>query len=192
MQEYLSVATQKLREVINAKNLPFGTTQPGRDWCVKALHPAEPLTTLDGIPDPSSAAVVVQNYSQSVTVLNPEPGSSGNWDVELFFFPHPYVLGAVHVLSGTGVSSWSTILNNQILGSSVETKKNSFIATTERYRLAYLGVTGYHNASAISNNGLVAAAQYMCTPAYVSTTKTNGFDLVRLVEYWPDAPRTFE
>lgn len=57
--------------------------------------------------------------------------------------------------------------------------------------MAYLGVTGYHNASAVSNNGLVAVAQYMETPAYISQTGLAGY-VTRQWEWWPDGPRTFE
>lgn len=83
------------------------------------------------------------------------------------------------------------MLNQQLAGALVTDKSLAFQGVCERYRLAYLGVTGYHNASAVSNNGLVAVAQYMETPAYLGLTGLPGY-VTRQWEWWPDGPRTFE
>jgi hypothetical protein len=201
-----------MKELIMSKSLPFGDTPSGRDWCIKALHPADPLTTLDGIPDEDSYPVVMQNYAQSFNVPNPLAGSNiGNWDVDVFFYPHPYLLGAVRVTDATAAVTWYPLLNNQITGATAQDKQSTLRATVERYRLAYMGITGYLNAPATSNSGLCAAAQYMQTPAYSSVmwgaaaTVTKGKErcgadpdaptpvgFVRQAEHWMDAPRTFE
>lgn len=170
----------------------MGSTPSGQAWCLKALHPAEPLVTSDGIPDQTSMSTVVQNYAQSYTVINPQIGIlNGNWDFDLFIYPHPYIFGAVRITDAGGVVSWQTILNSQVNGATAAQKAATFTQLVQRYRLAYLGCTGYLNAAAMVNNGLIAVAQYMDTPAYVSgTTGTGVFD--RLHEMWPTKHRTFE
>jgi len=184
-------ADNKLKELIMARGLALGETESGRQWCVKALHPAEPLVTLAGIPDEDSYPVVFQNYAQSVTLLNPLPGNEGNWDADVFFFPHPYIIGAVRTTSATGVVTWSTLLNEQIAGATFVVKKQTFLGLVQRYRIAYMGITGYHDASAVSNNGLIAAAQYMDTSKMFNVTGYATSSWFRPCEGWPDPPRTF-
>lgn len=111
-----------MKELILSKNLPFGDTQAGRDWCIKALHPADPMTTLDGIPDEDSYPVVVQNYAQTFNVPNPLPSNEGNWSADVYFFPHPYILGAVHTVDGANGEAWYSLLNSQIAGTTAVDK----------------------------------------------------------------------
>lgn len=195
---------QKLRQVIDARGLPLGRTDTGKAWCIKALHPADPLCDLTGIPDLSSHQTLVQNYAQSYTLLNPLPANPGNWDADLFIFPHPYLLGAVKTTDAAGTVAWSPILNNQITGVTVEDKCITLQGMCQRYRLAYLGVTGYLNCSATSNNGLLACAQYMQTPVMETAYITDKLSVApvaqsvsynmrsRLLEGWNDEARSFE
>lgn len=187
-----STSDNKLKDLILARQIPLGTTESGKAWCLKALHPAEPLVTADGIPDEDSYPVVFQNYAQSVTLNNPTPAVSGNWDADVYFFPHPYIVGSVHTTDSAGAESWSTILNSQISGTTMAEKKAAFLAIAQRYRIAYMGITGYHDAAAISNNGLLASAQYMdCSKEYTWNGYASAQSYSRPVEGWPDAPRTF-
>lgn len=190
----------KMKELIASKGLPLGTTESGRAWCLKALHPADSVSVVDGIPDEDSYPVVVQLYNQQYTVLNPEPTSAGNWDVDVWLFAHPYIFAAVRTVSATGVTAWSTVLNNALAGTTVHDKRAALSAICERYRLSHLGVTAYLDSSAVSNNGMVACAQYMETPSYVSmvspalaTAAVSGMAdyASRLIETWVDPPRTY-
>lgn len=198
-----------MREIIAAKQLPLGDTQAGKDWCLKALHPADPLTTLDGIPDEDSHCVVVQNFTQNITLTNPEPDSAGNWDADIFFYPHPYLIGAIRTVSAGGATTWSSLTNSQIAGTTAAQKSATFTGMCERYRLAYMGITGYHNASAIENNGMVTVAQYQETPmtATIETLEVptqlkakqavgiqavGASILARPVETWHSGPRTYD
>jgi len=90
--------------------------------------------------------------------MNPNPTVSGNWDADVFFYPHPYLLGAVRTVDASETVSISPILNPQIAGNTTSAKSITFTGLVERYRLAYMSVTAYHNASAVANNGLLSAA----------------------------------
>jgi len=133
---------------------------------------------------------------QSVNVMNPQPTLTGNWSADLFFFAHPYIFGSIRTVDANGIVAWSPILNRQIDGATWQQKRQMFGALVERYRLSYLGVTAYHDASAVENNGLLACGQFMETLSCVSWSGAIGSTpqpaLNRLVEVWPDAPRTFE
>lgn len=189
-----------MRELINSKNLPFGETETGREWCIKALHPADPITTANGIPDASSCPSVFQNYQMSYNLQNPNPTAIGNWDADVFFYPHPYLIGAVRTVDASNSVQICGITNPQIDGATASAKANTFTQLVERYRLAYMSVTAYHNASAVANNGLLAAAQYMATPNIVTNvpaSASNSRDAPSWrysaeVETWPDPLRTFE
>lgn len=66
----------------------------------------------------------------------------------------------------------------------------------ERYRISYLGITGYHDASALANNGVLSCAQFMETPQTMSWSTARpdlGTEhVIRPIEHWPDGPRTTE
>lgn len=212
----ITATTQKMKELILSKNLPFGDTQAGRDWCIKALHPADPLTTLDGIPDECSSSVVNQSYSQTFTVVNPLPNNAGDWHCDVFFYPHPVICGAVHVIDAVGTSTWYPMYNSQIPGATISAKMSYVRETSERYRLSYLGVTGYLNAPATQNSGLCTAAQYMETPLLTGITWSTASQvlapnppirnphsvpvtdapvptgMIKLGEGWYETERTFE
>lgn len=179
-----------------AKSVAMGTTDTGKLWCLKALTPADTGVPFSGIPDEDSFPVVFQNFQQTHVLTNPLPANPGNWDADVFFYPHPYLIGAIKVTDATGVVSWSTILNNEIVGATLTDKRVTFVAQTEKYRLGYMGITGYHDAAALSNNGIISCAQYMDTPSYASfvtsglTTSSANY-VVRQLETWQDTPRTF-
>lgn len=175
-----------------SKALAFGDTPTGQAWCLKALHPSDAVVTSSGIPDLTSVPSVVQNFSQTYNLMNPLAGQNdGNWDADVFFYPHPVFLGAVRTVDAAGTVAWSPILNAQINGATAAEKCATFATLCERYRLTYLGVTGYQNSSALSNQGLCAVAQYMDTPGYVSLPSTVPGMLGWLHEVWVTGPRTF-
>lgn len=131
--------------------------------------------------------------------MNPNPTVPGNWDADVFFYPHPYLIGAVRTVDAGGEIVNSGILNSQVAGADHVAKANTFTSMVERYRLGYMSVTGYHNASAVANNGLLAAAQYMATPNIVTAAVVSAvpgtvgyIGAQPQCELWPDNLRTFE
>lgn len=164
---------------------------------MKALHPADPLTTPNGIPDLCSIPSVFQNFSSSYTIVNPLPSNTGNWDFDVFFYAHPVFLGAVRTVDALGAVTWSAILNPHLTGTTTSEKRDFVFNQWEKYRIAYLGITGYHDAAALSNNGLIASAQYPQTPEYTTyfedlETSVPYYYLTRRAELWPQTLKTFE
>lgn len=78
----------------------------------------------------------------------------------MFYFAHPYLIGSLRTEDANGTVMWSPIVNPHIPGATWQDKLSYVFTEWERYRLGYLGVTGYHDAAALSNNGLIAVSQY--------------------------------
>jgi hypothetical protein len=183
----------KLKDYIIQKNVVLGNTDDGKAWALKALHPADPLTEVRGIPDESAVPSVFQNFQSTYTLSNPSLSTVGNWEFDLFLLPSPVVMGAIRTRDSTGAYLWSTIVNPQIgvAGDPWYTRQAVFSDTVERYRLAYCGVTGHLDAAAVTNQGSVAAAQYSQMP--VSMTLEGGApQVIRPVECWNELPKTWD
>jgi hypothetical protein len=143
---------------------------------------------LDGIPDEDSSATVFQAYAGSYQI-NAPAGAVGAWNFDVYFFPHPYMLGAVYSYdTASAHTAWTPIVNLQI-GSAPGTAYTAFNSLCEQYRMAYYGVTGYHDSSATANQGICAVTQYSATPATL-TLSWDAATTINLCEGWVDQTRT--
>lgn len=169
---------------------PMGTTDQGQFWAMKALHPAEPGVSMSGVPDEETVPTVFQNYASSFQVSAP---SATVWGFDAYFFPHPYLMGMIQTNAGGITSAEIPIVNTQV-GTGIPFVPFNLLC--ERYRLGYMGVTAYHDASATTNEGTLAAAQYTAVPtplsiiANMSATVVPN-DVAIMGEMWADKPRTF-
>jgi len=162
---------QKLRELINSKNMPLGTTEGGRDWCIKALHPSDPLTEIRGIPDESSVPSFFMNY-QTVATLSPS-GNPSKWEADMQLMPHPFTFMAGRFNDGTAKTFY--VGNSQLEGfpwslSSYVDVLNAWVSGFRRWRLAYASVTIYQDGPDLSNQGTVVACQRVVAPDQVSVS----------------------
>lgn len=184
----------KLRKYIEEKNVVLGNTPDGKSWALKALHPADPLTEVRGIPDQSAMPTVFQNYQWSTNVTNPTPGTTGIWSFDLFLFAHPILAGALRTHDSAGAYLWSPIVNPQVglSGSTWIQRQEWFVNNVEKYRVAYLGVTGHQDAAAVTNQGMIACVQYPITSISGSLDTDDVVDqIVRLVDLFSSAPKTW-
>lgn len=153
---------QKLRSVINAHQLPLGTSDTGKDWCIKALHPSDPATSVQGIPDQSSFPSVFMNYQTAQNVYAPG-GTTDTWGVDMALLPHPIAFSAFKCFDSTGALKYYGNHSNTQIGAPTDTmftKMTNWLGTAQRWRIAYASVTIYQDASALTNQGTVAACQY--------------------------------
>lgn len=166
--------TNKLRNVIDALAPQFGATESGSAWCVKALHPSDPVTSTQGIPDGSAPSSVMMNYQSAWTLQDTTVAST--WNFDLWCMPH--VIVPATCLYGTlSVPSSMPSLhcyNPQITGSNGFEKTRTFLRSAERHRLCYYSVTLVHNASATTNQGSVAACQHACCERTISGSTSLG------------------
>lgn len=164
-----------MSKLIADHNLPLGTTADGKNWCLKALHPSDPISTGSGIPDESSVPSVFMNY-QTSSIINTTL-VDGTWGFQMSVTPNPVSFGCYRVLHSSGATSdWLPIYNSQLPGNSHSDKFMSFRTQCERWRLAYMSVTLQQDAPALSDQGHIAACQSVFSPARLNFGyKTNGF-----------------
>lgn len=179
-----------MKEIITAasKGVPLGSTADGADWCLKALHPSDPLTQVRGIPDKSAVPSVFMNYQSTYTVTNPDPAKAAPWELTGQLIPHPITFLSVGATDGLH-NSTSSFLNTQLDGATHAAKYASWIAMMERWRLAYMSVTIYQDAPALSNQGTIVGAQHVVAPKIVQgiifnnlTNRYYGFPRVSVLQ----------
>jgi hypothetical protein len=135
----------------------LGDSEDGKSWCVKALHPSDPLSEVRGIPDRNATPSVFMNYQTTVTVA-PVAGAVGTWEVEMSVIPHPIGLMWSHVTDSVG-NRFATHLNAQIPGADHAAKIIAFRRLAQRWRLAYMAVSIHQDGPDLANQGTVVACQ---------------------------------
>jgi len=147
-----------------AKNLAMGSTDAGKAWCIKALHPSDPVTEVRGIPDESSMPTVFLNY-QSTFTLRPPGVAEPTWEFDATLTPHPvsFLSAGRGYTSGSSYSA-ASYLNSQLTGATHAEKYATFRAMCERWRLAYMSVTVYQDGAALTDQGTMAIAQVPVAP----------------------------
>lgn len=167
----LKQSAQKLKDLISSKSSSFGATSTGADWCVKALHPSDPMTEVRGVPDQSAVPSLFMNY-QTVTTISPSNGASGTWAVDMQLLPHPVGFASYSKTDSVGTVV-SEVLNAQLSGTDHGPKFDSFRNSFKRWRLAYASVTIYQDGPDLANQGTVVACQKPVEPAMWSPTVGN-------------------
>lgn len=157
--------------MIQAKGSVLGDTETGKTWCIKALHPSDPLTDVQGIPDHFSGATTLLNWQRTYTITA-NTGATGTWDCDITIAPTPSHFGAARRSDSTGATYYE-IVNTQ-LGANHDAAVTACNAAFERWRLAYCGATAYQDGPALSNQGTCAAAQFPAMPRMVPATVACG------------------
>lgn len=134
-----------------------------------------------------------QAYQGSFKVT-PPGNFVGAYDINIHFYPHPIIWAVAYLEDHNGNHFWQTFLNPSLSGPAQDyvTAYSALTTVCSQYRIGYLGVTGYHDAPATANQGLVAVAQYSERPfraALFSNQLTQGYQAP--CEVWPDAARGF-
>lgn len=148
------------------RGLQLGSTPSGSDWCLKALHPSDPMVEVRGIPDESAVPSVFLNY-QTVTRVGAPADATGTWSYDGVVLPHPVQFMTHKVTSTTdGVTSstFSDVLNAQLDGLTHMAKYNSFRAQARRWRLAYMSVTVHQDGPSLADQGTLVCAQVPVQP----------------------------
>jgi hypothetical protein len=137
---------------------PFGTTQDGKCWAAKALHPSDVDVTIDGVPDEYTCPTFMQNYN-TMARINANTTAVGTWTGNILILPHPIFFASYSTIDNTGPYS-SVIINSQ-LGSSVpNTAALNWLGSISAWRLAYAGVTILQDGASLNDQGTIAACQF--------------------------------
>lgn len=162
--------SQTLRTLIGERGLAFGDTPTGADWCIKALHPSDPLTEVRGIPDHSAVPSLLMNYQSTFTVT-PAPNAEGTWSFNALLLPHPIQQLYTRVYDSVYVGGLETAhLNPQLDGATTAQKYAAFTQLARRWRLAYQSVTVIQDGPDLANQGTLVAAQVPVAPMLLPLT----------------------
>lgn len=161
--------------MIDARSANLGATSDGRDWCIKALHPSDPLNEIRGIPDESSVPSVFVGYNAQFTLAAPT-NAAGSWGFDMTVLPHPVAFAEVHAYDEqVAHSQLVNFVNPQLTGATHTLKYQAFKETAQRWRLAYMGVTAVQDASALSNQGSIVACQTAAKPLILTGPSATAF-----------------
>lgn len=136
----------------------FGSSPDGAAWCLKALHPSDPLVELKGVPDINCVPSTLVNYQSTFRIANTE--ATDTWNFSAQFHPNPVNFGfSVNVHDDGTLAGFRALPNAQLEGSTLLAKAGSWKAISDRWRLAYFGVTVHCDAPALSNQGTLVVCQ---------------------------------
>jgi hypothetical protein len=142
----------------------------GTNWCLKALHPSDPITEVRGIPDHDASPTVFLNY-QTVAHLSAATGATGVWSFDATLLPHPIQFMYTRVTDSVNAAGvQDCVLNSQLDGPNHPTKFESWRQLARRWRLAYMAVTCYQDGPALSDQGTIVVAQVPQTPKLFSAS----------------------
>lgn len=153
-----------MRALIDPK---LGRSSSGKEWALKALHPADPLTEVRGVPDQSALPTTMLNW-QMESVVAPAAGASGTWSCDLTMVPDPCSFGCAAKTDSLGVTTQQFV--NTQLGATYQAAFQALNGNGDRWRLAYMGLTVYQDGPALSDQGSVAAAVIPVDPLIMSTS----------------------
>jgi len=157
-----------MQEILAGANVEFGRTMDGRDWCIKALHPADQLLEVHGIPDEDGIATTMLQYQATMTIGASE-GATNTWDLIYQMTPNPLQFGYAAIYDSVSTHSVNPVVvgfhNPQLWdeeaasadqgGKSVAVLCRDF----EAWRLAYMSVTAVHEGPTLADQGSVVACQ---------------------------------
>lgn len=152
------------------KNL--GETEDGTAWCLKALHPSDPLSEVKGIPDECCQPTSFLNF-QTVSTLTTAQ-ASGTWSAEMQLFPNPVnFLSGVYTDSVTSTQHYFQHMNSQLTGLRSYDKYASFSTDNVAWRLAYAGVTIVQDGPSLADQGTIVACQKSLYPIDFNASSLN-------------------
>lgn len=180
--------------MISTEGRVFGDTNTGVDWCVKALHPSDPMTEVRGIPDQSAVPTLCMNY-QSTASLSIAPGQTTPWAFDLTLLPHPlffaYWDGIKAYDPATAVTGEGQFVNSQIapVGTLVPDLVHAWRSLAKRWRLCYMSVTVLQDGPDLANQGTLAVCQSTFEPRLLyNSFNWNGImQAMPPLAYWDQA-----
>lgn len=169
--------SQQLKGLITKEGRVFGNTNTGVDWCVKALHPSDPMTEVRGIPDKSAIPTLCMNY-QTTATLTVRPNGPTPWAFDMTLLPHPlffaYWDGIDAYDPSLGIGGEGNFRNSQLApaGTLVDQLVTTWMTLAKRWRLCYQSVTVLQDGPDLANQGTLAVCQSTFEPRILHTGRS--------------------
>jgi hypothetical protein len=186
-----------MKALIHEKLKRFGVSGPGRDWLLRALHPASE-DPCPGLPDASATPVLRPDYRLQTTINPPASTGSSAWDCMIWTPPGD--VNAVYWATGppgvnfaqsaqpAGCEVGVLRLQPSELSSFTEPYTINYITSgaqaltsvpsiqTNSFRHMFKSITVHQIASAVSDQGQVYAAQFAPLLRNPCCIVCNGYD----------------
>jgi hypothetical protein len=150
---------QSMQNLISQKYPKLGNTVSGAAWALKALHPAAKIQEeLRGIPDADAYPCVIMEYEQVATIGPPD---STTWSADVYGIPHPVHPMSYKTQAGASRSIGGAVNATLVAGATTYSDYTlRFAELCHSYRMLYHSLTIDLDASGLSNNGTIVAAQF--------------------------------
>lgn len=140
----------------------------------------------------SSTPSVFQHYQKQIAISNPTPATVGVWSADVYVTANPIVIAAICSYDSAGAYSWSYVLNESFgaSGATFGTRRDTFATQVEKYRLVYQSSTVHLDAAAVTNQGMIAVAQYPIEEVKATCDRAGTF-FSRSMEIYNELPKTY-
>lgn len=152
-----------MRKNILDRSIPMGSTDEGKAWCMKTLHPADVSVPIRSIPDGNSFPTVLMEY-EAYARINPINGAvAGSWNTDINLLPHPVQPLTYSIIQPGQVSNGGAVYNPTLspdsAGSTCEKLTNDWGDLCQSWRMVYTSCTLELDAPALANQGSIVAGQ---------------------------------
>lgn len=141
---------------------PLGDTEAGKAWCLKALHPADTNVLSSPMPTNETKAFASVAFQQMDVLSMPSTFDPAKpWSIDIFVFRWPTILYSWRAHQVGAADVIGKVYSRQY-GSNTGTELdayNDFRGNVEKYRLTSQSLTGYFDASSLSDQGHVVVGQ---------------------------------
>lgn len=181
--------SNKLASLIGEQEV-LGTTNEGRAWCEKALHPASSVEVKTGVPDFQTMPTMTQTFSFAYTLSAP---GAANWEAEVLLHSNPWILGMGRCYDGVAATTFTPFYNT-MLGASTTygaAIRQYIYENIEAYRLVAAYMTIELDATSTTNSGTVSASQYILEPCLGTYDSASGPYVNVPAHVWKDVPKSY-
>lgn len=142
------------------------STEMGRDWLLKALHPTDPTVSGVSIPDGTALDTVQMEVTTSITLgAGPQVVMTGPWGCQLSLIPTISPLGVYYTDNVTPSASTAFNVRYPAFTSvAYDSDFTNLMGKCEALRLCAQSVTIHLDANATSDQGSVVACQQVTKP----------------------------
>lgn len=143
------------------------TTNAGRDWLLKALHPAEPSLAGVQMPDGTELDTVPLELTMTYSLAADSTPIPSAWGAQITLLPSIVPLAVYPTDGAASVLPAFNLRYPQIAATNANDDFLGFMRNVEAFRLTFASVTIHLDANATTDQGTIVACQQVCKPLLI-------------------------
>jgi len=177
---------------------PLGTTEVGKAWCLKALHPADSNVLSSPMPTNETRSIASVGFNQmDLLSIPPSFDPTKTWNLQLYVHRDPCLLYSMKASQAGHSDILDFVFSRQISNAAdYPTSFNNLRENCEKYRITSQSLTGYFDGASLSDQGHVVVAQSdlprLCAPRWTSDLPINDMGVHMPVTWYPDPVPTYD